>query len=217
MCRKNPMRASGNPAPQEVWDSHELVIVDPDEVAGLVVGGHDLGEALVDALVDVEIGQPERNLVQEVMEEGPDDAVADAFVVLRYLVGAQGDGYDAERVETCLEPRLLVRGRFRGRPPRPADPEPTGLLVGPGEACGQAAGAAIDLHDAVLDADRHRRAVRDDQEARHRKSLPRELAECRVGPDEREHVTLAAHVVRQGRDLSNANRISPGPNSCDTG
>ena len=52
--------------------------MDPDEVAGSVVNG--LGEAFVDALVDVDIGQSERNLVQQVMEEWPDDAVADAFV-----------------------------------------------------------------------------------------------------------------------------------------
>ena len=71
------MRASGNAVSQEVRDPHELVVVDPDQVAIPVVGHHRLGEALVDALVDVEIGQAERDLVQEVVEEGPEDAVAD--------------------------------------------------------------------------------------------------------------------------------------------
>jgi hypothetical protein len=62
--------------------------VHPDDVAGPVLSGDRLREARVDRLVEPEVARLERELADEVVEERPDQPVAEPLVVaLGFLLG----------------------------------------------------------------------------------------------------------------------------------
>jgi hypothetical protein len=67
--------------------------VDPDQVARLIMLCYDCGESLVYLGVRLPIAYMERNLIQQIMEERPEDSVGEAFVVPGHLSRAQGDRY----------------------------------------------------------------------------------------------------------------------------
>ena len=83
------MRALGQPVAQEARQEEELVVVHPDQVAGPVVRGDDVGEALVRLDVAVPVADLERDLVQEVVEQGPEHPVREALVEPGDLVGGE--------------------------------------------------------------------------------------------------------------------------------
>jgi hypothetical protein len=78
---------------QHLRQEQELVIVHPDQVIGLVVLGDDVGESLVHLNVGVPVAYVERHLIQEIMEEGPEDPIGEPLVVAGYLIGGEGNSH----------------------------------------------------------------------------------------------------------------------------
>jgi hypothetical protein len=152
--------------PEEPGDQQELVVVHPDHVPGPVVAGHRPGELLVGLHVGVPVGDVERDLIEEVVEEGPEHPVGEPLVVAGHLLGGERDGDEAQRGELFPEGVVLLRGQVLGGP-GPADPESVRLLVGALEPGGQPSGAPLHLDGTIADLDGDGEAVGDDQEAGH--------------------------------------------------
>ena len=166
MWRKKPMRALGSRVAEEARQEQELVVVHPDHVAGPVVRGDDVGEALVRLDVAVPVADLERDLFQEVVEQGPEHPVREALVEPGDLVGGERHLHEPHGGERLVEARLPLGIEVAGRS-RPPDPEPVRLLVRPHEARGQAAGAPLYLDARLGGLDGDGQAVGDDQEPGH--------------------------------------------------
>jgi hypothetical protein len=83
--KEEPDSSLGQPMSQELGEEEKLVIVNPDEVTFPVMFGHDVGEPIVDLDIRLPIPDMERDLVEQIMEEGPEDAVGEPFVIPRHL------------------------------------------------------------------------------------------------------------------------------------
>jgi hypothetical protein len=125
----------------------------------------EIGEALIHRFVDVPAVDVKGELVDAVMAEGPDHAIADVLVVDELLVLREADGDDVEVAELGFELFRLIGGEI-GEVTGPADPESAGALVRDAEAGGEAAGAGEDYRAFALDGDGDGEAIGDDEEAR---------------------------------------------------
>jgi hypothetical protein len=125
----------------------------------------EIGEALVHRLVDIPAIDVERELVDAVVAERPDDAIADVLVVDELLVLRQLNRDDMEVAELLVELLELIRGEI-GEVAGPADPESAGALMRDAEAGREAAGAGKDDGALALDCDGDGEAVGDEEEAR---------------------------------------------------
>jgi hypothetical protein len=74
------------PAADQSRQQQELIVVDPDQVAGPVLRHHHLGELLVGLDVGVPVAGLEGDLVQEIVEQGPEDPVGEALVIAGHQV-----------------------------------------------------------------------------------------------------------------------------------
>ena len=158
----------GDPLAEHPRHQHELVVVDPDEVAGLPARRDRVGEARVHRLVRVEVADLRRQAGDGVVEERPQHAVRVAFVVARHLVRGERHRDEAQRLEAPVHLGARAGGHV-GELPGPADPEPAEPLVGAAHPGGEPAAAADRLHAAARGgADGDGEPVRDDEEARHR-------------------------------------------------
>jgi hypothetical protein len=83
--KEEPDSSFGQPLSQELRKEEKLVIVNPDEIAFPIVFGHNVREPLVDLDIRLPVPDMERDLVQQIMEEGPEDAVGEPFVIPRHL------------------------------------------------------------------------------------------------------------------------------------
>ena len=104
----------------------QLVVVHPDGVAGPVVLDHLVGEALVHPAVHLPVAVVQRDAVQHVVEQGPEDAVAEALVEAAHLRRAERErdaaqlGQAARRA--CVSCSGLKRETSPGHPThRPSD------------------------------------------------------------------------------------------------
>src|SRR3954471_7664701 len=61
----------GQPSAEELGKQQQLIVVDPDEVARLVMFSDHVGESLVDRYVGLPVTHMQRDLVDQIMEEGP--------------------------------------------------------------------------------------------------------------------------------------------------
>ena len=86
--------ADGNVAdllPDHPGHQHQVVVVDPDGVAGPVFRDDRIGKAAIDGFVEREVLDLQRKLSNEVVKHWPEDAVAEAFVIALKFVGVQRD------------------------------------------------------------------------------------------------------------------------------
>jgi hypothetical protein len=160
-------------APEEAGEQQELIVVHPDQVVLLVLGGDHVGEALVHLDVALPAADLKGHLIEQVVKQGPEDPVGESFVVAGDFVAGEGDADQALGRQLPIEGVLLGGSQRFRRGAGPADPEPIGLLVRAQQAGRQAAGAPLHLHPGVGGSDGDREPVGDDQEPGHEKKLPR--------------------------------------------
>ena len=98
----------GQPAAEELGKQQELIVVDPDEVARLVMLGDHIGESFVDLYVGLPVAHVKRDLVDQIMEEGPENPVGKAFVVPGHLVFTEGHGHQAHVPQLLFQLGLLL-------------------------------------------------------------------------------------------------------------
>ena len=128
---------------------------------------HGVGELFVDLEVGVPVADLERNLIEQIMEERPEDAVGVPLVVPGHLrSGEWVPPPAASPTAFAPAPSLLLR-QILFRAAGPADPDPAGLLVRPEQSGSQTSRALLDLHPGFGGADRHRQPVGDDDDPRH--------------------------------------------------
>jgi hypothetical protein len=162
----------GNPGADQRRHAHELVVVDPDQVARAVMGDDRIGEPAVHSLVVLEPVDLQRQLAGEVVEQRPEHAVGVRLVVPLHLLTGERDLDQTHRLQTGSELGLVLL-RERIHETRPADPEPTGTFVRPPEPGGHSADARLDLDSVRIRADRHRKPVGHDEDAGHSSALYR--------------------------------------------
>jgi hypothetical protein len=126
----------------------------------------EIGEALVHRLVDIPAVDVKGELVDAIVAEGPDHAVADMLVVDELLFLREGNGDDVQRSELGVELLELLRGKI-GKVAGPSDPESARALMRDAQPGGEAAGAGEDDCAFALDGDGDGEAIGDDEEARH--------------------------------------------------
>jgi hypothetical protein len=83
--------------------------VNPDKIARPVVGHDRVCETAIDCLVRLEAWQPDWKMTDKVMQDGPEDAIAYAFVVALYLQLRQRDRHQTHLGQTFGEATLLGR------------------------------------------------------------------------------------------------------------
>ncbi len=156
----------GDQLAQEGREEHELVVVDPDEVARPVLLRDELREPLVDRGVRVVVADLLGEPRDRVVEERPEDRVRVPLVVPGNLLGAERYRDEPKVVEAPADVSLRL-GREPFERPGPADPESTALRVRAVEPGREPTGAALDQDAAVLATNGDRQPVRDDEQARH--------------------------------------------------
>ncbi len=143
----------------------QLVVVDPDQVAG-AMAAHDLvGEAAVDGPVDLPLALGvEPDLVEQVVEQRPQHAVREAVVVARDLVPGQLHRDRAQLAEAlgdelaCLAAARQLTG--------PAQPQGLAHGVDIAERRGQPARRGLQPGPVGAVLHRHRESIGHDQESR---------------------------------------------------
>jgi hypothetical protein len=130
-----------DPLPAQVAAERDQVIVlDPDQVAGLDQGREGLGEAAVDPRIALAERPVVGGQVDAVVEQRPQGPVGEAVVVLVDVLLLEVDGGDGDALD--LAERELA-GELRRGPAAPAEPD-AGILAQRGrKRHGQAACAAL--------------------------------------------------------------------------
>lgn len=146
--------------PQHLRDQHQMVVVHPDQV--VVV--HDLGNLVGERLVGLVVRQPrilvEIDLARVVMEQRPQDRVAEPVVVqVRDLVG-QENGHRVELLQQILLHLLLLV--VRDLQPGPSEPLKSICLLQPLQRRHQPSGRhrVLVLARAAVLADGHGQSIR---------------------------------------------------------
>jgi hypothetical protein len=146
----------------------EVVVVDPDEVAGLGDLQYGVGEQTVDPFVGGPGVVTVIHEIGEVVEQGPEGVIAEALVEGLGVLGGEEDGKC--RVLLAAAAGRLVMEFGADRAAGPADPDVVrwrgtawGIQVA-AEAGGQAAGALGEVQLPIVLADGNREAVGDDDE-----------------------------------------------------
>jgi hypothetical protein len=145
---------------------HQLVIVDPDQIARPVVCDHRVGEAAVHALVVLEALDLQWQLVREVVEQRPEHPVGVRLVIAVNLLGGEGHRDEPEGLEAGLQCARVGLGQ-RLHQPRPADPHAAGALVRAAQPGRQTTHAGLHLDPARARLDGDRQPVGDDEDAGH--------------------------------------------------
>ena len=153
-------RGVGKPLPHQPRDERKLIVVDPDQIARLVLVNDCVREPPVHSLVRVPAFCRERQLVQLVVEQRPQDAVRKAVVVALNLGRGQLYRNCPQRGQAFAQDLALIWCEAPGLA-RPADPDASASVVVAAEAGREPSGAALDDHLAVLDMNRDGQSVRD--------------------------------------------------------
>src|SRR6059058_2167106 len=156
----------GHQLAHELRHEHQVVVVHPDEVARPVVGGDYLCEAPVRTFIRAPVPHVQGHLVDQVVEEGPENPVRVALVEALHVAGIEPHGNGAVVRQLARDPSALVLAQ-RLRRARPSDPEAAQALVWAGEAGGQPTRALLEPHLHSLSRQGERESVRDDNESRH--------------------------------------------------
>ncbi len=154
------------PLANEPGDQHELVVVHPDEVPLAVLRSHRRRELLVHRPVDLPVLGVDRDAIELVVEERPEDAVRKRVVIAFELVLIELHGDGAGLGEPGIQRSALLVAHLR-RIARPTDPQALGALVVGAKARRQPPGARHDVHAVLPCLDRERKAIGNDEEALH--------------------------------------------------
>jgi hypothetical protein len=103
--QEEPDRGLRQPIAHEAGHEQQVVVVYPDHVAVPVLADHRGGEALVDRAVRVPVGERERNAIDLIVEQRPEDAVADAVVIRLGLAARDLHRLDSPIVQLAGHPR----------------------------------------------------------------------------------------------------------------
>lgn len=133
----------GYSLPNQPWHQHQLVVVDPDDVAGLIFGYDCIGEPAIDRFVEIEILDLQRQLANEIVKQRPQDAVTKPIVIALDLARAELDGADVELAIAARELRRLRVGNALAVS-GPTDPKSASVLVDSRQAGCQPSGAGFD-------------------------------------------------------------------------
>src|ERR1019366_8819815 len=148
-------RRAGNARAQHLGDEAELVIVNPDEIPRPPHARDGVGEALGDRAVYVPFLRMQRDAIEEIVKERPEDGVREPVVVAAHLDAGEIDRNATKLFEVSVELAPLALGQTRDVA-RPADPQTTGLLVRATQPGGEAPAAPDDGEVSPIDLDRHR-------------------------------------------------------------
>ncbi|CRK33032.1 hypothetical protein BN1708_005977 [Verticillium longisporum] len=148
---------------QHLGQQHEVIVVDPDQIAVLDVLDDRLGEEAVDLLVRSPGALVKGNLAGVVVEEGPEDRVGEAVVVAVGEVVVDEDGVGAVFVlEALLHASDFCLGNLEARPAVPLEARGFGQTA---EASDETAGRHGELIVAIfLALDGDGQAVRQQEE-----------------------------------------------------
>ena len=157
--------------PDHPRHEHEVVVVDPDVVALVVLVEHPRGELAVDVAVGLPVRLIELAVLLEVVEQRPDRSIGVAEVVPRDLLLGEIDG--TQLVGHLAPHRLRDRDvvRHRGVASGPSEPQSPGRLHHRIHRGHEPPQAALEPDAAVDDLDAVRQPVADQQETA-RKQLP---------------------------------------------
>ena len=167
------------PLAQESGKEQQLIVVDPDEVARPILLCYDLGKAVIHLGIRLPIADVQRNLIQQIMKERPENAVGEALVIPGDLVGGERNRYQPHLGQLPVQLGLL-RSSQPLRRTRPADPESARLLVRPEESSREPTSTALDLHPRLTGSDGDWQSVGDDQDSRHAGRYPTAPGKRRV-------------------------------------
>jgi hypothetical protein len=136
---------------------HELVVVHPDELVSASVLAHDVRKILVRRLVLGEVVDDVRQSIEQVVEEGPDDPVANAIVEAFARAPRQVDGDEVKGGEAFVHERALLRREVAQT--WPTYPCPVPALVEPAQPRRKSATTRRDLGASRRTADGNRQTV----------------------------------------------------------
>jgi hypothetical protein len=101
--QEEPDPGVGQALAQQAWQEEQVIVMHPDEVARLIVLRHDIGETLVHLGVRLPVPDMERHLIQQIVEEGPENAVGEPLVVAADLLGGEGHRHQPHFGELAVE------------------------------------------------------------------------------------------------------------------
>src|SRR5262249_25501944 len=125
-----------NALPEHPRQKAQLVVLHPDAIARAIVRRDDVCELLVDPAIRVPIGGVDRDQLEQIMEERPEDAVREAVVVPRDVLCREVHGGASKRGELLVEraaTRVLELRDIAG----PADPKAVRALMRPTQTRGE--------------------------------------------------------------------------------
>ena len=162
--QEEPDPRLGNARADQRRRQQQVIVVNPDDVARLVLREHQVRKAFVDGAVGLKVRQRDGQAIEQVVQDRPQHAVADAVVVAADVVGAERHRHDAARMQAPkqLRARVLVGGRTLARP---ADPDMIAALVHGTERRGQPAGRRCELESVGAALHGKRQTVRSNQQA----------------------------------------------------
>ena len=95
MWRKKPIVAPWMRCAEHPGHERELIVVDPDEVAGPPDARDGVGELLVDRAVHLPLLRVRGDAIEQVVKERPEDGVGEAVVVAAHLGAREVDRHAA--------------------------------------------------------------------------------------------------------------------------
>jgi hypothetical protein len=164
--QEEPDARLGQELAQDPRDEQQLVVVHPDEVARPPLARHLLGEDAVHPRVVVPVVHAQRHLVDQVVEQRPEQRVREALVEALDVLRGQVDGTQTQAAQIAVEGRAL-RGPQVPRRTRPADPHAAAALVRAAQAGREAARAGLDARSLRAAHDGHGESIADDEQAVH--------------------------------------------------
>jgi hypothetical protein len=93
----------GQLPPDHLRHEHQLIVVNPDEIAGSIPRDRRVGEPAIHRLVRGPGGRAKRQPIEEVVEQRPQHAVRELLVILPHLVAREVNGDDTSLGELIIE------------------------------------------------------------------------------------------------------------------
>jgi hypothetical protein len=139
-----------------------VIVVHPHQVAGTIALRDHVGVASIDRLVDVPPIDVQRQLIDAVVADRPENGVGDVLVEDLHFGSAEENGYGTKCGQLSVDfvERLGPEPVERTRPPDPQTPR---LLVRPTKACREPTRASAHGGSAVPHSKGDRQSIRDNE------------------------------------------------------
>jgi hypothetical protein len=109
---------------QELGKEHQMIIIDPNDIILLGNRLDGVAKVPVNALIAFIVRLVVRDILREVMKQGPDGLIAETVIVVVYFGLREKDRLALEfRAQTLGEELLIIPILFIDGNPRPPDPE----------------------------------------------------------------------------------------------